>query len=98
MAEVPGSARLVLVDGVVHLDEEAAVFEAMLAGWARQQKSRLFGDAHGRRTRLSLLRRFAEFAESYPWAWGPGDVEDFTVVVDVGQAPAGALRRSGATT
>jgi integrase/recombinase XerC len=35
MAQVPGSSRLVLVDGVVHLDEERAVFEAMLTGWAR---------------------------------------------------------------
>ena len=31
-----GSAGLVLVDGVVHLDQESAVFEAMLAGWSRQ--------------------------------------------------------------
>ncbi len=78
LAEVPGSARLVLVDGVIHLDEAAAVFEGMLVGWARQQKSRLLGDSTVS-TRLSLLRRFADDVESYPWAWSPGDVEDFTV-------------------
>jgi integrase/recombinase XerC len=78
LAKVPGSAGLVLVEGVVHLDEEAAVFEAMVAGWARQQKSRLLGDATVD-ARGALLRRFTEFAESYPWAWTAGDVEDFTV-------------------
>jgi integrase/recombinase XerC len=78
LAEVPGSARLVLVDGVIHLDEEAAVFEGMLEGWARQQKSRLLGDSTVS-TRLSLLRRFADDVESYPLTWGPGDVEEFTV-------------------
>ena len=34
-------------------------FEAMLAGWARQQKSRLLADSTVS-TRLSLLRRFAD--------------------------------------
>ena len=30
-------------------------------------------------SRITLLRRLTEFAESFPWAWTPGDVEDFTV-------------------
>ena len=78
MERVPGSAGLVLVEGVTQLDEEAAVFEAMLTGWARQQKSRLLGDSTiGART--ALLRRFTGFGESYPWGWTAGDVEDFTV-------------------
>ena len=96
-SKVPGSAGLVLVDGVIHLDEEAAVFEGMLTGWARQQKSRLLGDDDDQYARLSLLRRFNEFAESYPWAWGPGDVEDFTVSLMSGEL-GWPLRRSGDTT
>ena len=76
--KLAGSAGLVLVEGVVHLDEEQAVFEAMLDGWARQQKSRLLGDSTID-SRVALLRRFLEFADSYPWAWAAGDVEDFTV-------------------
>jgi integrase/recombinase XerC len=32
LSKVPGSVGLVLVEGVVHLDEETAVFEAMVAG------------------------------------------------------------------
>ena len=83
MRDVPGSSRLVLVDGVAHLDEERAVFEAMLTGWSRQQRSRMLGDTTVR-TRERLVRRFAEFAECYPWAWAPSDVEDFTVSLTSG--------------
>ena len=80
---MPGSAGLVLVAGVAHLDEAAAVFEAMLTGWGRQQRSRLLGETTIA-DRMRLVRRFTEFAESYPWAWGPGDVEDFTVSLTSG--------------
>lgn len=91
MVDVPGSAGLVLVSGVVHLDEEAAVFEAMLTGWGRQQRSRMLGEPTIT-DRLRLVRRFAAFAEAYPWTWGPGDVEDFTVTLT-----SGAERRSPST-
>lgn len=37
---MPGAAHLVLADGVVHLDPEPAVLEAMLEGWALQQRTR----------------------------------------------------------
>ena len=67
-SEVPGSARLVLASGVVHLDEQAAVFAAMLSGWERQQKSRLLAEATIA-PRVALLRRFTEFAGSFPWQW-----------------------------
>jgi len=39
-AELPGCARLELAQGVVPLNPREAVFEGMLAGWARQQRSR----------------------------------------------------------
>ena len=84
VVDMPGSAGLVMVSGVVHLDPEAAVFEAMLTGWARQQRSRLLGEKTIA-DRLRLVRRFADFAESYPWTWGPGDVEDFTVSLTSGR-------------
>ena len=56
---------MVLAPGVVHLNEPAAVFEAMLSGWGRQQKSRLLADATIE-PRIALLRRFTAFAESPP--------------------------------
>ncbi len=78
MVDVPGSASLMLVPGVAHLNETVAVFEAMLGGWSRQQQSRMLGGATIE-SRLQLLRRFAGFAESFPWSWTAADVEDFTV-------------------
>ena len=50
----------------------------MLTGWSRQQRSRMLGKGTIA-VRQRLVRRFVEFAESYPWGWGPGDLEDFTV-------------------
>jgi hypothetical protein len=74
----PGAARLALVGGVVHLDEPAAVFDAMLTDWERQQRSRGLVEATVV-PRIALVRRFQDFAETYPWEWTPADVEDFTV-------------------
>ena len=74
---------MVLVDGVAHLDEPAAVFEGMVTGWERQQKSRMLGEGTVS-SRLALVRRFADFAESYPWSWTPADVEDFTISLTSG--------------
>jgi integrase/recombinase XerC len=71
------------VDGVIHLDEPAAVFQGMLTGWERQQKSRMLGESTIS-SRLALLRRFTEFADSYPWSWTPADVEDFTISLTSG--------------
>ncbi len=42
---MPGAARLVLADGVVHLDPEPAVLEAMLEGWALQQRTRFLRES-----------------------------------------------------
>ncbi|WP_183097493.1 tyrosine-type recombinase/integrase [Nocardioides pelophilus] len=83
--DVPGAVPLSLAAGVVHLDEPAAVFAAMVSGWERQQKSRLLGDATVA-ARLALIRRFAAFAGSYPWEWNAGDVEDFTMSLMSGDA------------
>ncbi len=83
MELVPGSSGLVLTAGVALLDEASAVFEAMLTGWSTQQKSRLVGVATVV-PRIQLLRRFAAFAESFPWAWTAADVEEFTVSLTSG--------------
>jgi hypothetical protein len=41
VTDTPGSARLVLVEGVLNLNDELAVFEAILTGWSRQQSRML---------------------------------------------------------
>ena len=85
--DLKGAAHLVLPDGLAHLRPEEAVFEAMLAGWARQQTSRQLSittieqrDAH--------VRRFAKFTNDWPWAWTASDVEDWTASLRSGRARA----------
>lgn len=75
--DLPGAAHLVLLDGVVHLDPAPAVFEAMLDGWARQQRCRFLSERGTIGPRVRLVRRFAEFAGLYPWQWEPAEFEAF---------------------
>jgi len=65
-----------LADGVLHLDPASAVFEAMLAGWATQQRAR-FLKVNTIEPRLELVRRFAAFTNQYPWQWEPAEAEEF---------------------
>jgi alpha/beta hydrolase fold len=63
---------------------EEGIFEAMLAGWARQQRSRMLREAtiaSGQR----LVRRVVASAERWPWEWTASDVEDF--ISDLASAP-----------
>ena len=81
-ADLPGSAHLELVDGVVHLDPKPALLEAMLGGWVRQQQARFLKDATIE-PRVQLVRRLVEFTNAYPWEWQPADGEaDFEVIED----------------
>ncbi len=76
-----------LVDGVAYLDPASAVFDAMLEGWARQQRTRgLAAGTVGSRHRL--VRRFAEFTNEYPWQWTCAEVEAFFDQLRSGCSPA----------
>ena len=76
--DLAGAAHLELVSGVVQLRPEDAMFEAMLRGWRAQQAARgLREDTIEPRERL--VRRFLEFTSEYPWNWGPGHVEEWTL-------------------
>ena len=76
-ARVAGSAALSLVTSATPLRPESALFEAMLAGWARQQRSRRLGESIiGSRERT--MRRFAEFTGGWPWDWSPAHLESWT--------------------
>jgi integrase len=74
--ELAGAAHLVMVPGVAHLNPQTAVFEAMLEGWALQQRTRFLKPATIM-SRLRLARRVADFANEYPWHWQCADVEAF---------------------
>jgi integrase/recombinase XerD len=85
-AELPGSAELSLVSKVTTLDPEAAVFRAMLAGWADQQKARVCKPPTIE-ARASLVRRFGDYAGSYPWQWRADDADAFFADLLSGEEP-----------
>lgn len=72
-----GSAPHLLPVGVGHLDPQQAVFAAMLDGWRIQMESRGLKRSTVK-GRLVLMRRFANFANEYPWTWTPEDLEAFS--------------------
>ena len=88
-----GSASLVMVQGAVLLRPEQAVFEAMLAGWRSQQRSRLLAELTVT-WRERIVRRFTAFTGELPWRWGPGDVEEWTSELLSGDGHAHATIRS----
>lgn len=86
LRDLPGSASTVLSSNVRHLDAAPALFDAMLDGWERQQRSRMLSpDTIDART--GLIRRFQSYAGSYPWEWAPADVEDWTSSLLAGDSP-----------
>lgn len=74
---LPGAASAVLASGVRFLQPEEAVLDAMLAGWAAQQRSRRLS-AHTIEQRTLQVRRFVGFTNDYPWQWTPADVEEWS--------------------
>lgn len=72
-----GAAQLVLVDGLAFLHPEDAVFEAMLEGWARQQRGGRLVSEKTVEDRVSVVRRFCAIANEYPWQWTAGHVDDW---------------------
>jgi site-specific recombinase XerD len=83
---LPGSAALLLADGVAYLDPATAVFTAVLDGWAAQQRTR-FLKANTIEGRLTLVRGFAEFSNEYPWQWAPAEAESFFDALRSGPKP-----------
>jgi integrase/recombinase XerD len=87
MADLPGTARLELVDGVVHMDPAPALLEAMLRGWIRQQRARFLKDDATIKPRVTLVRRFVGFSGQYPWEWTAGEAEAFIGHLRSGERP-----------
>jgi site-specific recombinase XerD len=81
-----GAAHLMLAANVAYLDPAPTVFEAMLEGWACQQRTRFLKDSTIR-SRTDLVRRFAEFTNEYPWQWQPPEVEAFVGHLRSGSRP-----------
>jgi integrase/recombinase XerC len=81
-----GSASLILATNVVHLDPAPAVFEAMLGGWATQQRSRFLAEDTVT-PRLRMVRRLVDFSNLYPWQWTPAEGESFIAHLRSGEKP-----------
>lgn len=71
-----GSAQSVMPAGLAYLDAQQAVFDGMLEGWSRQQRTR-FLQSETIAPRLLLVRRLVAFGNLYPWQWTPGEMEAF---------------------
>ena len=94
-AGLPGCARLELAQGVVPLNPQEAVFEGMLAGWARQQRSRSLREEATIGPRAAVVRRLAGFAGQYPWEWEPAEAEAFISHLRSGARPVAASTARG---
>jgi len=62
----------------VPLRPEDAMCEAMLNGWRARQKACGLRDSTIA-PRERLVRAFVEFTNEYPWSWGPGHVDEWTL-------------------
>ncbi|MFD9503417.1 hypothetical protein [Streptomyces sp. NPDC060035] len=69
------------------MDPEAAVFQAMLDGWGRQQRARFLQESGTIAPRLALVRRLADCANLYPWQWTPVEAEAFISHLRSGTRP-----------
>ena len=74
--DLPGAAHLELVDGVVSLRPEDALFDVMLRGWRAQQVARGLRE-ETIAPREQLVRRLAAFTNQYPWDWTPAHLEEW---------------------
>lgn len=62
------------------------MFEAMVQGWAQQQRARFLRESTiGPRVRL--VQRFAEFTGLYPWQWTPEEGEAWVSDLRSGSNP-----------
>jgi site-specific recombinase XerD len=86
VVDLPGAVHRLLPAGVALLDPASAVFEAMLEGWATQQRARLLKPCTIE-PRVRLVRRLAAFSNLYPWQWQPAEVEAFFADLRSGSRP-----------
>jgi integrase/recombinase XerC len=64
-------------DGVRPLHFEEALFEAILAGWVRQQRARMLAPSTIG-SREKLVRRLQVHAGAWPWEWRAEHLEEWT--------------------
>jgi len=91
--DVEGELERVFGEGVHPLHLEQALFDAILAGWIRQQRSRMLcGATIGARERL--VRRLQVHAGLWPWQWRAEHLEEWIedLVLPPGRLHVSTLR------
>lgn len=85
--DLPGFIpRVLQLDDVALLRADEAVLNAMVDGWRAQMLAR--GLAVSTITaRCSLIGRFVEFTNEYPWRWRPLDVDQFLAYLRSRETP-----------
>jgi integrase/recombinase XerC len=72
----PGSASLVLVDGVPLLHPEPQLFDAMLEGWRNQMLARNLA-VSTIASREKQVRAFHDHCNAFPWEWSPSMADEW---------------------
>lgn len=72
-----GEASLYLAAGVLFLNEEERVFEAMLEGWSAQQLGGRRLQASSVRKRANAVKRFHRFTNEWPWQWSASAFDEW---------------------
>jgi hypothetical protein len=84
---VPGFVPRVLRDAEVGLFRaEDRVFDAMIDGWKAQMMARGLA-TQTIEGRCRVLRRFQEYAGTFPWTWRPVDLGDYMAERRSGEKP-----------
>ena len=87
MQGVPGFVPRVLRDAEVGLFRaEDRVFDAMIDGWKAQMMARGLA-TQTIEGRCRVLRRFQEYAGTFPWTWRPVDLDDYVAGRRSGEKP-----------
>ncbi|WP_203841824.1 tyrosine-type recombinase/integrase [Winogradskya humida] len=83
-----------LREGVLLLRPEDAVLDAMVSGWEKQQRGgrRLQRETVDART--SVVRRFIEFTNEYPWHWSAAHMDEWTAQLVMEQKLAESTMRN----
>jgi site-specific recombinase XerD len=81
--DVDGELARLFGDGVRPLHLEQALFDAVLAGWVRQQRARLLSE-HTIGPRERLVRRLLEHAGVWPWEWRAEHLEEWIEDLAIG--------------
>ncbi|MCU6479696.1 tyrosine-type recombinase/integrase [Arthrobacter sp. A2-55] len=72
-----GQASLYLADGVSFLNQEDAVFQAMLDGWTMQQRGGRNLKEKTVKNAVRAVERFQAFTNEWPWQWSASSLDEW---------------------